>query len=294
MTDGDRQPEYVLVIRWGARGEGHGEFGEPHGICLDTDRNLLVTDSRNNRVYRFTRAGELIGELNAGPDGFHGPRDVCVDAHGNIYVVDGTSGRISRFSPSGEVTAQWGERGSGPGQFRRPHALAVGSNGHLYAADVDNCRVQVYDSSGKFLFQWGERGSGPGQFMAPHGICADHHGDIIVCEYDGRRCQKFAPDGTHRMTLAVLPPDGPAGYHAMACDHDGNLYLALRGQASADQAVAKCSNRGESIASLAPPADPTRTFMPNCAAIDADDRVYVTAKGRGGVGVYVFAPDGAS
>jgi len=86
-------PAYVSIERWGVRGKGPGQFGEPHGICIDRDGNLLVTDSRNNRVYRFSRAGRPIGQLSAGTGGFDGPRDAAVDRNGNIYIVDGSSGR---------------------------------------------------------------------------------------------------------------------------------------------------------------------------------------------------------
>jgi len=287
---GSARPSYVFVGQWGTRGVGRGEFRQPHGICVERDGNLLVTDSTNDRVYRFTPAGRLIGELSAGPGRFQGPRDVTVDSEGNIYVVDGTWGRIRRFSQRGELTAEWGEKGSGAGQFMRPHAFALGLEGRIYVTDVDNGRIQVYDPSGKFLFGWGERGTGPGQFTAPHGLRADPNGDIFVSEYDGRRCQKFAPDGRHLLTFAVLPPGGRLTYHAMACDRHGNTYFVVRDHSGEESAIAKYNNQGDFITRFALPPEAGRVFMPDCAAIDEAGRVYVTDKGRGSVGVDVFAP----
>lgn len=285
--------EYELVDRWGEEGEQRGGFDEPHGICIDADGSLLITDSELRRVYRFTRDGKLLGELSAGAHGWQSPKDVAVDGAGNIFVSDGEWCRILHFDPTGKLVASWGERGAEPGQFLHPHAIAIGQQGRIYIADVDNNRVEVYDPWGKFLFQWGERGTAPGQFIAPHGIAADPEGNVFVSEYEGGRCQKFAADGAHLLTFAASPSGQPLTcYHAVACDRRGDVYLVVRGNSSTERrdAVAKYSNDGHFVTSFAPPRTPGRVFTPNCAAADEKGRLYVTDKGARGMGVIVFAP----
>lgn len=285
-------PRYGVVDTWRQQRQGTARPVGTHAICLEAGGNVVV--SVGNRICRFTRHGRLIGELpvGAGPGGpeFGGPRAMAVDAEGNIYMVDGTLPRVFRFNREGGLDAQWGEKGSGPGQFMRPHSIAVGQAGRVYIGDVDNGRIQVYDTSGKFLFQWGERGTGPGQFMAPHGIFVDPNGDVFVVEYDGRRCQKFTPDGKHLATFAQMPFTDKLTYHSMAGDSRGNVYLIVRDQTYERSAITKYNNAGDFITSIAPPAKGGRLFMPECAAVGSDGRVYVTAKARARVAMYVLGP----
>jgi streptogramin lyase len=288
---GPGEPNYSLVARWGEEGKGPGQFAEPHGICLEAEGNVLVTDAQNNKVYRCTREGKLIGEL-AGASPFESPRDVTVDAAGNIFVLDSPAGRIQRFDSKGQLALSWGEKGSEPGQFLHAHLFAIGPESRIYAAEVNNCRIQAYDSSGKFLFQWGERGTGPGQFTAPFGVAADPNGDIFVCEFDGRRCQKFTAEGVHLLTFAVALPDQRLNYHALTCDRRGNVYVMVWDNAAKLAWVAKYNNQGEPVATFAPPLKPGQTFKPTCAAVDEQGRVYVTDRGTGSVGITVFAPGG--
>jgi len=289
---GPGEPKYSLVARWGEEGKGPGQFAEPHGICLDAEGNVLVTDAQNNKVYRFTHEGKLIGELTAGASPFESPRDVTVDAAGDIFVVDSPAGRIQRFDRLGQVTASWGEKGSEPGQFLHAHAIIAAPGGRIYAAEVNNCRIQVYDSSGKFLLQWGERGTGPGQFTAPFGVAADPNGDIFVCEFDGRRCQKFTSDGVHLITFAVAPADQQLSYHALTCDRRGNVYVMIWDNPRKLAWVAKYNNQGDAITTFAPPLKPGSSFKPTCATTDEQGRVYVTDRGTASVGIAVFAPGG--
>jgi DNA-binding beta-propeller fold protein YncE len=286
---GPGEPKYSLAARWGEEGKGPGQFAEPHGICLDAEGNVLVTDGPNNKVYRFTHEGKLMGEL-AGASPFDSPRDVTVDAAGNIFVVDSPAARVQKFDSKGQLILSWGEKGSEPGQFQHAHAIIAAPNGRIYAAEVNNCRIQVYDSSGKFLLQWGERGTGPGQFTAPFGVAADPNGDIFVCEFDGHRCQKFTADGVHLVTFAVAPADKRLNYHALTCDRRGNVYVMMWDNAAKLAWVAKYNNQGDSITTFIPPLKPGQTFKPTCAAVDEQGRVYVTDRGTGSVGIAVFAP----
>jgi DNA-binding beta-propeller fold protein YncE len=290
---GSKEPEYTLVNKWGEQGKGPGQFTDPHGITLDADGNLVVTDSSGCRVYRFTREGKLIGELTPGDGVFQGPRDAALDASGNIYVADGTWERIVKFTRDGKPIASWGQKGSQPGEFQRPHAITIGRNGHIYAADVDNYGIQVYDLSGKFLFQWGSRGTGAGQFSTPHGVAVDPNGDIFVCEYDGVICQKFTADGVHLMTFIVKFGTGLTTCHSMSCDHNGNVYFSARADGGQRALILKYNNQGDFITSLGAPPNLGRVFMPSSTVIDQQGRVYVADKGdvaKPGKGVDIFAP----
>ena len=131
---------------------GGGLFLFPHGIHVDRDGNIWVTDARgpspNNPasagrghvVIKLSPEGDIL--LTLGRPGSPGddrgpllntPNDVVTDADGNIYVGDGHGGqnlnappetvaRVVKFDSDGNFITSWGRLGSGPGEMRTPHA----------------------------------------------------------------------------------------------------------------------------------------------------------------------------
>ncbi|MEZ5316177.1 MAG: peptidyl-alpha-hydroxyglycine alpha-amidating lyase family protein [Vicinamibacterales bacterium] len=173
------------------RSFGAGMFVFPHGIHVDRDGNVWVTDGQDNlprrtrgmptdaplpdapakiighQVYKFSPTGELLLALGKpggdrpteldDPDAFYQPNDVTTDADGNIYVAEGHSSgstahaRISKFDRTGKFLKAWGSFGTAPGQFDQPHGLAWDSQGRLFIADRGNNRIQIFDREGNLL-----------------------------------------------------------------------------------------------------------------------------------------------
>src|SRR5262245_49892498 len=146
----------ALRAAWGA-----ATFAMPHGLTIDREDNVWITDVALHQVYKFTRDGRLlltIGERGAaGDDGahFNRPTKVAVAADGSIYVADGyRNSRVARFGPDGGFVSQWGAKGSGPGQFDLPHAVALDAQGRVYVADRNNARVQIFEADGRYANEW--------------------------------------------------------------------------------------------------------------------------------------------
>lgn len=144
---------------------GAERFVIPHGLTVDANDTLWVTDVGLHQVFKFNRRGELLltlgeaGVAGAGRTRFDGPTDVAVARDGSIYVADGYgNARVVKFSANGEYLFEWGGRGAGPGRFNVPHGIAIDARGNLYVADRGNGRIQVFDQDGGFLRQI----SGPG------------------------------------------------------------------------------------------------------------------------------------
>ena len=132
-------PEGNIVRSFGA-----GVFDWPHGIYVDADDNVWVTDAdghdgRGNQVIKFTAEGKELmrlgkaGVVGTGPGEFNGPADVLVAPNGDIFVADGHgidgNNRIQKFASDGTFIKMWGKTGTGPGEFLDPHALAMDSEG---------------------------------------------------------------------------------------------------------------------------------------------------------------------
>jgi len=168
---------------------GAGMFVLPHGIHVDREGNVWITDSAGNKagtkghqVIKFSSEGKVLmtlgkaGVAGSGPDTFNEPCDVITAPNGDIFVADGHSGqnqnpppgstgRIMKFTKDGKFIKEWGKMGTAPGEFRTPHALAFDSRGRLFVADRGNHRLQIFDQDGKLLDSFEQFGRVSGLFI---------------------------------------------------------------------------------------------------------------------------------
>ena len=169
---------------------GAGMFVFPHGITVDREGNVWVTDAdgkdgKGHQVFKFSPAGKVLltlgkaGIAGTTEDTFNKPSAVAIAANGDIFVADGHGGdsnaRLVKFSKDGKFIMTWGKKGSAPGEFNGPHALAFDSKGRLFVADRSNNRIQIFDQNGKFMDQWQ-------QFSRPSGIFIDRNDVIYVAD----------------------------------------------------------------------------------------------------------------
>jgi sugar lactone lactonase YvrE len=155
---------------------GAGMFIFPHGIHVDNQGNVWVTDGvppgaanpatagKGHIVVKFSPEGKVLltlgkaGVPGDGQDTFNQPSDVITAPNGDIFVADGhggnTNARIVKFDKNGKFIKTWGKKGTGPGEFDIPHSLAMDSKGRLFVADRNNNRLQIFDQDGKFLAEW--------------------------------------------------------------------------------------------------------------------------------------------
>jgi sugar lactone lactonase YvrE len=243
------------VLKFDASGKvvrsfGAGLFIFPHGLHVDRDGNVWVTDSRaatpaeltqfpaakgkGHAVVKFSADGKVLLTLGtpgiAGnpPEYLNEPCDVVTAPNGDIIVAEGHSGqnakdgtpppnvvsRISVFSRDGKFIRSWGKLGSGPGEFMTPHALAFDSRGRLFVADRGNNRVQIFDQGGKFIDAWS-------QFGRPSDVHVDGNDILYVADAEsGRRYYPGwkrgiriarAADGKTTFMIPPHPTDTPEG-----------------------------------------------------------------------------------
>ena len=126
---------------------GAGMFVQPHGMTVDRDGNVWVTDAQNKdnkgqQVFKFSPEGKLLmtlgkaGVVGEGPDTFSGPSDLVIAPNGDIFVADGhVNSRIVKFSKDGKFIKAWGRKGTGPGEFDLPHTMSFDSRGRLFVGD---------------------------------------------------------------------------------------------------------------------------------------------------------------
>ncbi|MDA1258825.1 MAG: NHL repeat-containing protein, partial [Chloroflexi bacterium] len=124
------------------------------GLAFEADGNILVVDSMNHRVQRFTRDGKFLakwGSYGSGEGQFDMPWGITVDEVGDVYVADWQNDRVQKFSANGEFIFAFGGPGNGDGEMNRPTDVAVDSDGDIYVADWGNDRVQLFNSEPRFV-----------------------------------------------------------------------------------------------------------------------------------------------
>ena len=207
------------ILKFDANGNLVKSFGAgmlmfPHGIHVDRDGNIWVTDGQSNvaggrggrggrggadsggapappppaptkgmQVYKFSPDGQLLLTLGkAGgamePEFFYQPNDILTLPNGDILVAEGhgsMNARILRFARDGRYISSWGKRGAGPLEFDQPHALAMDSRGRIFVGDRSNNRIQILDQNGALLDTWY-------QFSRPSGIYIDANDVIYVAD----------------------------------------------------------------------------------------------------------------
>lgn len=91
----------ICAYRWGYSGNGNGNFSSPSGIATAPSGNVYVSDSGNNRIQKFTKAGNFVtkwGSLGSADGQFSVPSAIAIDSSsGNVYVADKGNSRIQVF-----------------------------------------------------------------------------------------------------------------------------------------------------------------------------------------------------
>jgi DNA-binding beta-propeller fold protein YncE len=210
-------------------GKENGQFNFPRGIAVDSAGNILVSDSNNHRLQKFSPTGtflNVIGKRGHGPGEFHEPGGIAVDSGGNIYVADVANRRIQKLKPDGTFVADW--KGPEPG-FYGPRDLSVGPDNSVYVVDQGHSRIVKFDPSGKVLAVWGTPGTGNGQFKEPTAIAVGGKNErVYVADPRNKRIAVFDPNGAFIASWPVKEWGTPTGWYFqdLAIDSTSGLLYA--------------------------------------------------------------------
>lgn len=156
----------------GSSGSGNGQFNQPGGIAIDSNGNIGVVDSGNDRVQEFKNDGTYLSQFGS-PGYTNGklsaPDGIAIDKSGNVLVYDNGNDRVQEFTsggtwlqtiPSGcpntgyptcPASTSSGQFDNDPSNNTYGSLLAIDGSGNVWAADAYASRLQEFKSDGTFL-----------------------------------------------------------------------------------------------------------------------------------------------
>jgi len=223
----------IHAISFGSEGSAAGQLKSPTGIAVDSQGNVWVADTGNNRVVEFDENGQFItmfgkqvnktiteagvyGELlenqcraevkdvcqagvaGGGANQMTAPKGVAIGPEGLIWVADTGNNRVQGFASNGQAEVKFGSAGAASGQFNEPFGIAVAPDANLWVTDRANKRVEEFTPAGAFIREQhgaGYGGTGNGEFSGPTGIAADSKGNVFVADTGNNRLQELGSNG---------------------------------------------------------------------------------------------------
>ncbi|MBS1874187.1 MAG: SMP-30/gluconolactonase/LRE family protein [Acidobacteria bacterium] len=253
----------------GAAGDGdlaaNAQLNDPRDIAVDRTGAILVLDSNNARLRRFTVGGKISTVAGSGVLGYFGdqgpavqaqlasPKAFALDAAGNIYIADTGNNRIRKVTTDGSIytVAGVGSPGfTGDGgsaslaSVRAPAGVAADGLGNVFIADTGNHRIRKIASNGVISTIAGGASAGfagdngpasAALLNGPTSISVDLSGAVYFADSGNHRIRRISPQGVIATVAGSDPAAGDGGPSAkallfqpsgVAFDSSGNLYIA--------------------------------------------------------------------
>jgi len=143
---------YRLLRKIGTAGKKHestepGLFSRPTNAAVDSEGNLYVSDTFNNRIEIFDADGNFVstfGKNGDGPGYFARPKGVAIDKDGHVWVADTVQDRVQVFTRDGRLLLYMGGHGMLPGQFNAVQGITIDKNNRVFTSEQYPGRTQMF------------------------------------------------------------------------------------------------------------------------------------------------------
>jgi len=275
-------PEFTSLLQTptntflSGKGIGRGQFDSPTGIAVDRVGNVLVADTNNGRIEKFSATGTFLGILGAKGTGrgqLRNPNGIAVDRMSNIYVADASNQCVQKLAPDGTFIAEW--KGPEPG-FYGPRRIAIGPDDSIYVVDQGHNRIAKFSADGGVLATWGSKGNVDGEFNDPTSVAVDAATNkVYIADPINKRIQVFDANGKFVTKWSVPEWGQPVGFEDLTIDSQRRLLYASSAHIST---VFIFDLNGTRIGSLTP-KPPDSLVGPSAMAL-IDRKLYVLDMGR--------------
>jgi DNA-binding beta-propeller fold protein YncE len=140
--------EFEMILRFGERGEGAGQFDNISGIWVASDGRVMVSDVLSEPVIKiFSSNGEYLGGFGGHTESkgdFSYPAGLAMTKGGRIWIVDSLRQVVKCVSPDGDFVTMIGGLGFRPGDMNYPSAVASDGDTLLFVAERIGNRFQQF------------------------------------------------------------------------------------------------------------------------------------------------------
>ena len=242
-----------------------------HGIVVNTEGKIVVTDFDGHCVYVFDRDGNCVRKLgNEGgkPGQFQYPTCVSYVNNNEILIADQCNHRIQHMNiQTGTVLKSFGKLGAGKGEFKNPLDVCLDDEGRIVVAECLNHRIQVLSKDGETIFIFGDSGS---EKLNQPTSCIPYKHMFLVSDA-GNNCVKvFDQSGTflHKFGKEGDEDEQFNWLHGIFLDSSNNLLVCDWGNNRVQQFSLDGRFTGKTITGLP---------CPTGIAIAPDGRILVTS-----------------
>jgi hypothetical protein len=195
-------PNHKLILTVGEEVIGHQD--KAHGMAVDSNDNVWITDNGQATVMELSPEGKLLKTIGA-----RGHRGDWDEAHGQRLLWQPV---MVAFAPNGDLYIAEGHANESPNDVDSPDP----SNKDGVA------RIIHLDKDGKFVNQWFGNEVGNGKFDSTHGFAIDPtNGDVWIGDREQYRIVIYNANGEFIKTLQMRNL-----VCALNFDHEGNPWMA--------------------------------------------------------------------
>ena len=212
----------------------------PQDIVFDSQGNLYISDTNNNRIRKINTAGIIVTVAGVSAAGFSGdggtavnaaihyPAGIASDSLGNVYFADLLNQRIREITPQGVISTVAGNGTAGYGgdgglatnaALQNPEGVSVDQAGNLYIADNYNSRIRKVSASTGIITTvvgtgvGGYNGDGISATLAniygPPRVTVVPNGDLYIADSGNQRVRRV---DAQTQLISTVAGNGTAGY----------------------------------------------------------------------------------
>jgi ABC-type amino acid transport substrate-binding protein len=231
----------VTAFQLGKTGNGDGEFNKPTSTAVDSQGNLYVLNSEQNRIQVFTSSGVLLRQFDVKGANTPPYYDYSVSAFlainnaNEVYVLDSYRNEVRVFNSNGTLQRTF----SG---FNPPiRDIAIDNSGNIYILSGNSPNIKVFNPYGNSLREFDAIDP-----RIPHikrSIATDSNNNVYVLNntlspsgFWETKINIFNSNGQEIKQITGLESFPPRyshpffPYQAIAVDGDGNIYFTSSNQ----------------------------------------------------------------